>query len=75
MAFLSCLSDSKYPQVSRNLHRTLADLNSAIVWMVSSRVIISNSSSLFTNTLVTVRTLRLQLVSLLLLCSIIFLVP
>ena len=30
-------SDSKSPQVSKTLLSTLADLNNAVVWMVSTR--------------------------------------
>ena len=48
------LSDSKSPQVSRTLLCILADLNKAVVWMVSTRPIISKSSSPCTNPLVTV---------------------
>ena len=44
------LSDSK----SRTLLSILADLNNAVVWMVSTRALIFNPSSLFTNPLVTV---------------------
>ena len=48
------LSDSKSPQISRNLLSILADLNNAVVWMVSTRHFISKSSSPCTNPLVTV---------------------
>ena len=47
-------SDSMSTQVSRNLLRILADLNSAIVWVVSARILIPNSFSTSTNPLVTV---------------------
>ena len=47
------LSDSKSPQVSRALLRILADLNNEVVWMVSPHPLISKSSSLFINPLVT----------------------
>ena len=47
------LSDNKSSQVSRTLN-TLADLNNAVVWMVSTRSLISKSSSPFTNILVIV---------------------
>ena len=47
------LSDSKSPQVSRTLLRILADLNNAVVWMVSTRPLIFKSSSPCTNPLVT----------------------
>ena len=49
-----CLNDSKSPQVSRTLLTIQADLNNAIVWMVSTLPFISKSSSLFINPLVTV---------------------
>ena len=44
MVFLWSLSDSKSPQVS-NILRILALLNNVIVWMVSTRPLISKSSS------------------------------
>ena len=49
------LSYSKSPQVSRTLLNILADLNNAVVWMVSTSPLISKSSSTFTNSLVTVQ--------------------
>ena len=48
------LSDSKSPQVSRTLLSILAYLNNAVVWMVSTRPLIFNSSSTFISLLVTV---------------------
>ena len=48
------LSDSKSFQVSRTLISILADLNNAVVWMVSTRPLISKSSSPSTDLLVTV---------------------
>ena len=48
------LSDSKSPQVSMTLHSILSVLNKAVVWMVSTRPPTSDSSSSFTNPLVTV---------------------
>ena len=48
------LSDSKYPQVLSTLLSFLADLNNVVVWMAFIRVLISNFSSTFTNSLVTV---------------------
>ena len=45
------LNDSKSTQVSRTLHSILADLNNAVVWMVSIRPFISKSSSPFINPL------------------------
>ena len=48
------MSDSKSPQVSRTLLSILADLNNAVVYIVSIRLVISKSSSQWINTLVTV---------------------
>ena len=48
------LSDSKRPQVSMILISILADLNNAVVWMVSTCPVISKSSSLYIKFLVTV---------------------
>ena len=59
MVFHWSLSDSKSPQVFRTLLRILADLNNAVVWMVSIHPVISKSSSPFNNPLVTV--LRVQI--------------
>ena len=42
------------PQVSRTLLSILADLNNVVVWIFSTRFLISNSSSPFNNPLVTV---------------------
>ena len=47
-------SDSKSPQVSRTLLSLLADLNNAVVWIVSIHPPISKSSCPGTNPLVTV---------------------
>ena len=46
--------ESKSSQVFRTLLSILYDVNNAVVWMVSSRPLISKSSSPFTNPLVTV---------------------
>ena len=54
MIFHWSLSDSKSPQVSRSLFSILAVLNNAVVWMVSTRLPTSKSSSLFSNPIVTV---------------------
>ena len=54
MVFHWNLSDSKSPQVYRTLLSILADLNNAVVWMVSTRPLISKSPSLFINPSVTV---------------------
>ena len=48
------LSDIKSPQVSRTLLSILADLNNAVVWMVSTCPLISKSFSTCTYPLVTV---------------------
>ena len=49
------LSDSKSPQVFRTLLNILADLSNAVVWILSTSTLISNSSNPFTITsLVTV---------------------
>ena len=48
------LSESKCPQVSQALLCIRADLNNAAVWMVSTHLFISKSSSLCTNPLVTI---------------------
>ena len=48
------LSDSKSPQVSRTLLSILADLNNAVVWIVSIRPLISKSCRPFINPLETV---------------------
>ena len=53
---LEFLSDSKSPQVSRTLLSILAGLNNTVVWTVSTRTVISNSSSFCTNSWVTVPT-------------------
>ena len=54
MVFHWSLRDSKSPQVSRTRLRILAVLNNVVVWMGSTRLPTSNSSSLFGKTLVTV---------------------
>ena len=53
MVFHWSLSDSKSPQVSRTLLSILAYLNNVVVWTVSTRPVISKSSSPCTNPLVT----------------------
>ena len=54
MVFNWSLSDSKSPQESRTLLSILIDLINAIVWIFSTRTVISKSSSPCTNPLVTV---------------------
>ena len=55
MVFHWRLSDSKSPQVSRTLLSILAVFNNAVVWMVSTRLPTSKSSTPFNNPLVTVQ--------------------
>ena len=43
--FLWSLSESKSTQISRTLPSILVNLNRAVVWMVSTRVLISNSTN------------------------------
>ena len=52
--FLWSLSDSKFPQVSRTPVSILAVHNNVVVWMVSTRLPTSKSSSPFGNPFVTV---------------------
>ena len=59
MEFHWSLSDSKSPQVFRTLLSILADLNNGVVWMVSTRPLISKSSSPNTNTLMTILNARI----------------
>ena len=54
MVFHWSVSDRKSPQVSRKLLSILADLNNAIVWMVSTRPLILKSSCPSANPSVTV---------------------
>ena len=61
MVFFWSLSGSKSIQVSRTFLNILADLNNAVVWTVSTRPVISKSSSPCTNPLVTVLKQQLQL--------------
>ena len=49
MVFYWSLSDSKSPQLSWTLLSILAEFNNAVVWMVSSHPLISQSSSPSTN--------------------------
>ena len=53
MIFHWRLSDNKSPQVSRILLNIQANLNNAVIWMVSTLPLISKSSILCTNLLVT----------------------
>ena len=54
MVFRWSMSDSKSPRVSWILLNILADLNNAVVWTVSTRPVISKSSSSCINHFVTV---------------------
>ena len=54
MVFHWSLSNSKSPQVSKTLLSILADRNNAVVWVVSTRPVISKFSCPCTNPLVTV---------------------
>ena len=56
MVFQCSLSDSKSPRNSRTLLSILADFNNAVSWMVSIRLLISNSYSPFPKPLVAVAT-------------------
>ena len=51
MVFCWSLSDTNSPQVTSTLHSILVYLNNAVVWMVSARPLISNSSSSFIKSL------------------------
>ena len=66
------MSDSKSLQVSRTLLSILADLDNAVIWMVSTCPLASKSSSSFTNSLGIAQVHQLQLVSLSPSCSIVF---
>ena len=48
------LFDSKFPEVSGTLLSILINVNNAVVWMVSTRPLISKISCPYTNPLVTV---------------------
>ena len=52
--FFTGVYDNKYPQVSRTLLSILFDCYNAVVWLVSTRPLISKSSCPCTNTLETV---------------------
>ena len=54
MIFHWSVSDRKCSQVSRTLLSILADLNNAVVWIVSARPLISKSFNPRTNPLMTV---------------------
>ena len=54
MVFQRIMSDRKSPQVSRTLLNILADLNNVVIWMISTRPLISKSLSHIINPSVTV---------------------
>ena len=54
MVFYWSLRDSKSPEVSRTLLSILADLDNAEVWMFSTSLLISKSSTLYPNPLMNV---------------------
>ena len=53
---LESLSDSKFPHVSRTVPSILSDFNNVVIWMISTRPLISKSSCPFINPSVTVPT-------------------
>ena len=62
MVFHLSFIDSKFTHVSMTLLSILAVLNNAVVWMVSTRPPTSESSSPFSNPLVTVPNAPIQLI-------------
>ena len=44
---LMSLCDSKYPQFSRTLISNLVDISNVVIWMVSTRPLISKTSCLY----------------------------
>ena len=71
MVFHWSVSGSKSPQIYKTLRSILADLN-AVVWMVYSCPLISKSSNLGINPLLTVLNTPIKLESPSLSCSIVF---
>ena len=63
MVFHWILCKSKSLQVSRTLLSILANLNNAVVWIISIIPLISNSSSLFPSILGPFQVRQLQMVS------------
>ena len=55
MVFHWSLCDSKFPQVYRTLFSILGDLNTALVWIVSARPLISHYSGPLTKPLLVVQ--------------------
>ena len=54
MVFHRSVKDSKFPQVSETLLSILADINIAVVWMISTRPLFSISSISVPNTPITI---------------------
>ena len=71
-SFTGGLSDNKSHQLSRTLLSIKADLNNAVVWIVSTRPLISKSSCPFTNLWYAYQEHQRQVVKPLLLCSTVF---
>ena len=61
MIFHWSLCDSKSPQISTTLLSIQADLNNAAVWIISTRPLISKSSSLCTIIFVTVSSILITI--------------
>ena len=59
--FFTPMTNRRSPQLSRTLLSILADLNNAVFWMVSTRPLISKSSSPCTNPLVIVPTTPIKI--------------
>ena len=75
MVFHWSSSDSESPRVSRTFLSILADLNSAVVWTVSTRSIISKSLSPCTKHFVTVRSVSINIGIIITFMLHIFLIP
>ena len=58
MVFHWSLSDNLSPQVSRTFPSILVDLSNVVAWIVSTRPLITKSSSLLTNHLVTTKSIN-----------------
>ena len=61
MLFHMGLCENMSPHVSRTLLSILTNLNDAVVWIISTRPLISKSSCPFTNPLVTVPSVRITI--------------
>ena len=63
------LSDRKFPKVCRTLHSILDDINNGVIWVVSTRPLISNSFRHFINPLVTVTSAQITIgITVILMC-------